>query len=102
MLANVGRESDADDTVGDAEFGHRADVLDDTAPSVPCQHRVVDLKPRLADLAHASVRAFFEVRDGGGVEEKGGDTGEDNASTGEGGDVEVEGVGGQEEIGSRN
>ena len=64
MLANVGRESDADDTVGDAEFGHRADVLDDTAPSVPCQHRVVDLKPRLADLAHASVRAFFEVRDG--------------------------------------
>ena len=36
------------------------------------------------------------------MEEKGGDTGEDNASTGEGGDVEVEGVGGQEEIGSRN
>lgn len=36
------------------------------------------------------------------MEEEGGDTGEDNASTGEGGDVEVEGVGGQEEIGSRN
>ena len=36
------------------------------------------------------------------MEEKDGDTGKDNASTGERGGVEVEGVGGQEKPGSRN